>query len=71
MSENTITELFQRDPLELQRQDFEAIIEHYRNNRANFQLAGKVSLSTASQKKTAAALEKAKNLSIDLDDIEI
>jgi hypothetical protein len=68
---NSITEFFEADPLSLSRSDFEAIIEHYRSNRANFQLAGKVSLTTASQKKTAAALEKAKNLSIDLDDIEI
>lgn len=71
MSENTITELFQRDPLELQRQDFEAIIEHYRKNRLNFNLAAKKTATSAAAKKVEKANSIAEKVGINLDELDI
>jgi hypothetical protein len=68
---NSITELFQADPLQLTRTDFEAIIEHYRAARMNFQLAAKTTTTPASAKKAEKALEIAKNLDLDLGQIEL
>lgn len=41
MSENTIAELFARDPLTYTQQDIQTIVEKMREARKNFQLGGK------------------------------
>lgn len=71
MSDNTITDLFQRDPLQLSRTEFESIIEHYRKQRHNFNIAAKVAKTTAGTKKVEKANLLADQLNINLDDIEI
>lgn len=72
---NSITELFQADPLSLSRSDFESIIEHYRKHRHQFNvLTSKGGGSIAKGKmaaKAEAANERAKQLGIDLDNLEI
>lgn len=47
---NDITELFQKDPLSLTREDRTKIVEHYRTTRAQYLAAGKVTKTTAKAK---------------------
>lgn len=68
---NAITDLFLKDPLQLQRSEFEEIIEHYRKQRANFAIASKSAGSTRDIKKLEKAKEIAQNLDLKLDDIDI
>lgn len=71
MSSNSITEFFNADPLELKRENFEAVIEHYRKNRMNFNLAAKKTTTGAQAKKLEAANSMAKKVGVDLDSLDI
>lgn len=71
MSENSITDLFQTDPLLLTDRDFDTLIEHYRKNRLNFNIATKQTTSTAAAKKVEKGNALAERLNISLDDFEV
>lgn len=57
-----ISELFSRDPLDLSKQDIEAIVKKFRESRKAFNLgnsrAGSTKPPTEKQKKNAALLAK-------------
>lgn len=59
---NDITELFQKDPLSLTREDRTKIVDHYRTTRAQYLAAGKV---------TKTAKSKPVKQSVDLGNIEL
>ncbi len=71
MSENSITDLFQTDPLLLTDRDFNVLIEHYRKNRLNFNIATKQTTNTAAAKKVEKGNALAERLNISLDDFEV
>lgn len=71
MSENSITDLFQTDPLLLQDRSFDTIVEHYRKNRLSFNLATKQTTSTAAAKKVEKGNALAERLNLSLDDFEV
>ena len=68
---NLITELFLRDPLELEDRDFEVIIEHFRKSRINFTTAHAKTKSATQTKKVVAAEAMGKTLGIDIDSIDV
>jgi hypothetical protein len=68
---NSITELMSTDPLLLRDQDITTIIEHFRKTRITFTTTTRQTKNLAGAKKLGAAEAKAKNLGIDLGEIEL
>ena len=53
---NSITELMERDPLLLSREDITAIIEHFRKSRVSFNTTARAPKATKAPTKKAALL---------------
>lgn len=71
----TISELFDRDPLELSDRDLRQIVDHLRENRSKF-IAGEIQAGSAKKAKAPAKSKVTgkpipKELELDLGDLDI
>lgn len=68
---NTIKVLMETDPLLLAKDDIAALITHYRSMRHTFKVTTAKTTNLAGAKKLAKAQETAKQLGLNLDELDI